>query len=194
MQIIGVAGTAGAGKDAASELLSELFAAENLSTGDLVRAITRYIYKLPADFNPVRDQLYEVANQLRGIDPAFTVKMCIFMAKEQGKERILLSGLRAMGEADAVREAGGIIVGIDADPQIRYDRIYSRQRDSESSKTFEQFLEQDNFENKGIAETGAGRGIRAIIDSADIHILNNGSLDDLKVELEKQLTPFFSAE
>lgn len=187
MQIIGVAGTAGAGKDTASQLITELFGFENLSTGDLIRAVTRHIYKLPPDFNPVRDQLYEVANKLREIDPAFTVKMCIFMGQELGKERILLSGLRAMGEADAIREAGGIIVGVDANPQIRYDRIYSRQRDTESNKTYEQFLEQDAFENKGIAETGPGRGIRTIIDTADVHIENNGTLEELRVQLKEKL-------
>ena len=192
MRIIGVAGTAGAGKDAASDMLAELFPVENISTGDFVRAVTRYVYDLPADFNPIRDQLYKVANQLRSIDPAFMIKMGIFMAREQGKEAILLSGLRSMGEADAVREAGGIIVGIDADPTVRYERIYSRQRDSEASKTFEQFLEQDAFENKGLSDTGPGRGIQTIIDTADVHIDNNGTIDELREVLQAKLGSFFA--
>lgn len=190
MLFIGVAGTAGSGKDTATEMLCHLFGMKNLSSADMVRAITRQVYGLAPDFNPVRDQLYVVANYVRNeIHPAAMVKLCMVQAQAQNAHGGVISGLRSMGEADAIREAGGIIVGIDADPKLRYERINSRARDAEAQKTFEQFLEQDNYENRGLSDTGPGRGIRAIIDSADIVISNDGSLEELEAQLKEKLTP-----
>ncbi len=192
-KIIGVAGTAGAGKDTAADIICRLFGAKNISSGDVVRAVTRHVYDLPPDFNPVRDQLYEVANFMRTqIDPAAAVKICMLKAQAQGVGIAIITGLRSMGEADAIREAGGTIIGFDADPRVRYERIYARARDSESQKTFEQFTEQDAYENRGLSDTGPGRGIRYIIDSADMVIANDGSLDELEAALKERLQPLFT--
>jgi dephospho-CoA kinase len=192
LRIIGVAGTAGAGKDTVADLIARLYNVDNLSTGDVIRSVTRHIYRLPADFNPVRDHLYEVANFLRTeVDPAFTVKICIHQARVLNLKGGILSGLRSMGEADAIRAAGGIIVGVDADPKVRYERIYARQRDTETQKTYDEFLAQDAYENKGLSQTGAGRGIRAIIDSADIVLDNKYSLEELEAYIKEKLGPLF---
>ena len=192
-RLIGLAGTAGAGKDTVAEILCRLYGAENLSTGDFVRSVTRHIYRLAPDFNPVRDQLYEVATFLRTeINPATTVKMCILQAEVLHIDRALITGIRSMGEADAIHAQGGIIIGVDADPKVRYERIFSRQRDSEAQKTFEQFLAQDEHENKGVSETGDGRGVRTIIEGADVLIQNEGNtLAELEAYLCEKLDPLF---
>jgi dephospho-CoA kinase len=188
--LIGLAGTAGAGKDAAAELLTKMFGMQNMSSGDALRAITRHIYHLQPDFNPIRDQLYDVANYIRThIDPAMLVKLCVLQAQVMHVDRAVISGLRSMGEAQAVRDAGGIIVGIDADAHIRYDRIFDRGRDAETQKTLEEFLEHDEIENRGISDQGPGRGIRSIIQSADVIIENNGTLEQLQLELNRLIAP-----
>ncbi|HSX00193.1 MAG TPA: AAA family ATPase [Patescibacteria group bacterium] len=190
LQLIGVSGTAGAGKDTVADLLSQMFNLRNLSSGDYLRVITRYAYKLPHDFNPARDQLYYVANYLRNeINPATLVQLCILQARAQKLPGVVISGLRSMGEADAIRQAGGIIVGIDTDPRIRYERMTARKRDAEAEWTFEAFVQQDELENKGPSDSGPGRGIRAIIDSADILITNSGDLEELKTELKTKVAP-----
>lgn len=190
MKLIGVAGTAGSGKDTVTAILSRLFGLQNLSTSEMVRAITRQVYHLPPDFNPVRDQMYVVANFAREeIHPATMVKLCILEGREGGLEGGVLSGLRSMGEADAVREAGGIIIGVDADPKVRYERIYTRGRDTEAQKTYEQFLEQDEYENRGLSNTGPGRGIRAIIDSADLVLSNTSTLEELEKLIQRSVAP-----
>jgi dephospho-CoA kinase len=190
LKLIGVAGTAGAGKDTAAQILCQLFSMQNLSSGDMVRAITRQVYHLQPNFNPVRDQLYEVANYVRAdIHPAAFVKLCILEAKALNIPRVVISGLRSMGEAQAVREAGGIIVVIDADPKIRYDRIFARARDAESQKSLEEFLEQDEFEKRGVSNQGPGRGIQAIMDSADLIIANNGTPEELTSQLQATVAP-----
>ena len=191
--IIGISGTAGAGKDVVAGILSRLYGAENLSTGDFVRAVARFVYRLDADAYPLRPQLFEVATYLRSeIDPATTVKICLLQAKALHVEKALLTGLRSMGEADAIRAAGGIIVGVDADPRIRYDRIFARARDNEVKKTFEEFLVQDEHENAGVATTGGLRGIRAIIDSAEIRIHNDGTMEALEAAVREKIGPLLA--
>ena len=193
LKIIGVAGTAGAGKDTAAQILCQIFQMQNMSSGDMVRAITRQIYHQPANFNPVRDQLYEVANYVRtNIHPAAFVKLCILEAKANNIPRIVISGLRSMGEAEAIREAGGVIVVIDADPKVRYDRIFARARDAESQKTLEEFLEQDEYEKRGISDQGPGRGIKAIMDSADVVITNNGTSQELITQIQTTVAPLMA--
>jgi len=193
LKLVGVAGTAGAGKDTVTEIMCRLFNMQNLSSGDVVRAITRHVYKLPPDFNPVRDQLYEVANYLRvQIDPALLVKICILQAQALQLDRAVISGLRSMGEAEAVRDAGGIVIGVDADPKVRYERIFTRARDTESQKTFEEFVKQDDYENRGISDSGPGRGIRPIIDSAELVIANSTTLEGLELEIKTKVGPLLA--
>ena len=190
LQLIGVAGTAGAGKDTVSDLLSEMFHLQNLSTGDLVRAITRWVYRQPHDFNPARDELFRVATYVRNeVSPETMVKLCILQAQVLQLPGGVLSGLRSVGEAEAVRQAGGIIVGVDADPHVRYERMTARKRDTEAQWTLEEFLKQDEHENRGVSDSGPGRGIRAVIDSADVLITNSGTLEELKLELTTKVAP-----
>jgi dephospho-CoA kinase len=190
MRLIGVAGTAGAGKDTVADLLCQMFQLQNLSSGDFLRVITRYAYKEPYDFNPARDQLYEVANFLRTqIHPATLVKLCILQARTQQIPGTVISGLRSMGEAEAIREAGGLIVGVDADPHVRYERMTARRRDAEAQWTLEEFLKQDEYENRGLSDSGPSRGIRSIIDSADVVVNNSGTLDELKLGLQNKVAP-----
>lgn len=187
-QLIGIAGTGGAGKDVVADMLCRLYGAENLSSGDALRAITRFVHRLPADAMPLREPLFEVATYLRSeVNPATLVKICILQASVTGVKHALITGIRSMGEADAIKAAGGIVVGVDADPRTRYDRIFSRKRDTEAQKTFEQFLAQDEKENKGAADTGDLRGIRAIINSADVHIDNNGTMAALEAQVRVKL-------
>ncbi|HSX16693.1 MAG TPA: AAA family ATPase [Patescibacteria group bacterium] len=190
LHLIGLAGTAGAGKDTAADIMCKMFGMQNLSSGDALRAITRYVYHLDQTYNPVRDQLYEVGNHIRTvINPAALVELCILQAEVLKIDRAIITGLRSMGEAQAVRAAGGIIVVIDADPHIRYDRIFARGRDAETQKTLEEFMEQDTRENRGISDQGPGRGIKSIIESADVVILNNAGLPELQLELNHKIAP-----
>ncbi len=190
IHLIGLTGTAGAGKDAAADLLTQLFGMHNLSSGDALRAITRHVYQLQPTFNPIREQLFDVASYIRAeINPAALIKLCILQARVMKLDRVVISGLRSMGEAQAIRDAGGIIVAVDADPHIRYQRMFARGRDAETQKTLEQFLQQDEFENRGVSDKGPGRGIRSIIESADLVIANDGTLEELQAQLNTTIAP-----
>jgi dephospho-CoA kinase len=194
IKLIGLAGTAGAGKDTTANLLCSMFSMQNISTSEALRAITRYMYNMDASYHPVRDQLFHVGTYIRTeINPSTLVKLCVLQAQVQNLNRAIITGLRSVGEAEAIREAGGIIIGIDAEAHVRYDRMFARARDADAQKTLEEFLEQDRLENRGISDSGPGRGIQAIIDGADVVVMNNGDLDALQIELKNKVAPLLQA-
>ena len=185
IRFIGVTGPALAGKDTVANLICELFGAENLATGDALRALVRYMYRKPPDYMPVRAEQFTVGTFMREeIDPAFTVKVSIKQAEILNLPRVVISGMRALPEAQAIQHHGGIVVGVTADPKLRYERIQARARDAEMGHSLEEFLKRDELENEGIN----GNGITAILEHADILIENNtSSLDELKELVTQKL-------
>ena len=189
LKLIGVAGTTAAGKDTVAELLCRLFNMQNLSSGDAVRAIARYVYHVQPDANPTPEQLAEVADYLRTeVNPAATVQLCVLEAQAMNIPRAVITGLRSMGEAEAIRQAGGVIIGVDADPHVRFDRV-NAQAPEESKETLEEFMEQDERDGRGMSDSGPGRGIHSIIQSADLIVTNTGSLEELENELKNSVAP-----
>jgi dephospho-CoA kinase len=186
IRFIGVTGPAVAGKDTVAQIICELFGAENLSTGDVLRALVRYTYRKPADYMPVREEQFTIGTFVREeIDPAFTVKVCMKQAEILNIPRAVISGMRSLPEAQAIQAQGGIVVGVTADPQVRYDRIHARARDAETSQAFDDFLKRDALENDGIN----GNGINAILAHADVLIKNNtDDLDELRAQVRDKLS------
>ncbi len=95
--------------------------------------------------------------------------------------------MRNPGEAQRVKDLGGRLVWVDADPKVRYERIHSRQRSAEDKKTFEQFLkeEQDEMEHSGDQHTLSMAGVKA---KADVFIDNNGNnLEEFAKTVKKTL-------
>lgn len=189
MKLFGLAGTAGSGKDTVAELICEMFDMHNYSTSDFVRACTRFLFDLSPEASPIRDQLFMVATQLRELNQATTVQMGVLQAKERGIERQIISGIRSIGEMKALKDAGGIMIAVDADPYVRHQRITSRARDAESKRTFDEFLKQDTYENEGVAK-GDMRGIRYVIEESDIVITNEASLEDLKNQIKTKISQY----
>lgn len=187
MKLFGLTGTAGSGKDTVADLMCEMFGMHNYSTGDFVRASTRFLFDLPPDENPIRDQLFMVATQLRELNQSTTVQMGVLQAKERNFDYQIISGIRSIGEMKALKEAGGIMIAVDADPKVRHERIMSRARDEESKRSLEEFLKQDSYENEGVAD-GDMKGIKYVIEEADIVITNEDTLEDLKAQIKEKLT------
>jgi len=180
LQIIGLAGTNGSGKDTIGQTLAdkhgylfisvtELLRAEAAKRGQLVeREVLRTIsaeWRREAGLGVLVD---------RAVDQYEAVK-----AQYSG---VVIGSMRNPGEADRIHELGGTMIWIDADPKIRYDRIQAnaanRGRAGEDAKTFEQFLseEQAEMNQTGDAATLSLSGVK---DRCDVFIDNNQN--DLKV-------------
>jgi dephospho-CoA kinase len=135
--IIGLTGSFGAGKGCAADYLVESKGFSHFSARTFIIAeITRL--GLPIN----RDTMTEVANNLRKEHgPTYIFQQLVGMAKDHGGNCVVES-IRAVAEARYLKEQGGIVLGIDAEPMIRYERIVNRGSETDDV-TFEEWREQE---------------------------------------------------
>lgn len=176
--IIGLSGTNGAGKDTVGALLAEKHRYFFVSVTELLRDECRK-RGLPVE----RQHLSSISAEWRrqfGLAVLVDRAMDAFAAAggEQKYAGIVMSSLRHPQEADRVRELGGVVVWVDADPKVRYDRIqanaHHRGRGGEDNKTFEQFLIEQEAE---MHQTGdeATLNMAAVKERADVTITNDSA-------------------
>lgn len=129
-ELIGVAGTFASGKDTVTHRLVDDFGFTHISTSDTVREVA-----MKERGSIERPVLQEVA-------PAYRKKhgAGIFVELALKASRpLVVTGLRSMGEAKAIKAAGGVVIFIDAPVELRYERMKARERDKEMHLTLEGF-------------------------------------------------------
>lgn len=153
--IIGIAGTFASGKDKYAEHLSETYGYRWEQTSALVRQ-----QAMRQHGSVERPVLYRVADELRHSRGAATF---VEQALRQ-KPPLVITGIRALGEAKAVKAAGGVLVFIDAPPKVRYHRMLRRARDQEVQLSLQEFIlneEKEMYSGSGDADFNL-RGIKAM--------------------------------
>lgn len=176
-RIIGIAGTNGSGKDTVGEVLVgqgwlSISVSEDLLAPELERR------GLPVE----RKQMAELSAEWRrqyGMGAVIDKAVELFEAKGlNGISGLVVGSLRHPGEAQRVHELGGKVVWVDANPRVRYRRIYQRGQGDKDKKTLDQFLSEQAAEMSHSGDE-ATLNIAAVRDMADITLQNNGS--DLEV-------------
>lgn len=187
-QFVGIAGRLNAGKDTAAEHLVACHDFLHVSTGDLLRAEARQ-----KGLGTDRNTLIDLGIQLRkeyGSQGAL-----IIMALEKWQEQrnryiggLVVTGMRAIGEAAEVPARDGQLLFIEAPLEVRYQRMVERQRDSEAMKSLEEFAEHDRIEFEGVPDDPARPNLGAIKKIAH-RILRNDydSAEPFLSELEEVL-------
>lgn len=173
--LIGISGTNGAGKDTVGHILATQFNYVFASVTESLRVEARR-----RGLEPARENLREVsANWRREFGLAVLVdKTCEQRQPElPGKSGLVLASLRNPAEADRIHELGGVVVWVDADAQLRYQRIQSnasnRDRAAEDNKTFEQFVAEEEAEmHRPAGADAATLDMSAVKDRADYIIIN----------------------
>lgn len=167
--IIGVVGTLASGKDSVAEYLARDKGFTHVSTADLLRDYIRDNGLGGLD----RDNLRMVANRLRteqGGD--FLVKLAL----SRPERPIALTAMRSPVEVQAIHEAGGHVIAVDAPVTQRYAWARARGR-IDDAVTEEQFKEQEEAE---IVNTDPNhQQITAVIAMADFNIANDSTLEEL---------------
>lgn len=135
---------------------------------------------------PTRANMRLIANELRGKHGNdFLITYYLEKIQREGIKNAGIESIRALDEARTLKAHGGILIAVDADPKIRYERVQGRR--SETDKvSYEQFLEHEELETNDPDPHGMQK--RKVMEIADYTILNNGSL----AELEKQIEDVFS--
>lgn len=181
--ILGITGTDGAGKGSVVEyLVKEKGFAYYSSSGFITEEIERQGLVV------TRNQMRLTANELRakhGND--MVVRQAFSRAQLEKKEFVVIESIRAIAEAFYLKGQGGVLLGVDADEHIRYERVQQR-RSSKDQVSFEQFVEQETLEKNDPDPHGMQKA--AVMEMADCTILNNSSLDELHVQIETFLEKY----
>lgn len=179
-QIIGLAGTFASGKDTLAHYLVQNNNFLHFSTSDMVRQ--EAMKKYGSIERPI---LHKTANELRhekGAGILSELAITNFKAKLEERDDysgLIVSGLRSIGEAKAIKKAGGVLIFVDAPAELRYQRMIERQRDGESKLTLEEFIDGEERELRAEdPNDDASFNILGIKDMADVVIINDKSLED----------------
>lgn len=164
-RIVGVAGTNASGKDTLGELLAQR-GYTTISLSDILR------HDLDEQGLPhTRENLSHQSKKIREAhgDGGMAIRALDLHADKDG---LCITSLRAPGEAQVIQANGGMIIWIDADRRVRYERIMQSHRGRlEDQVTFEQFAEQEDAEMSP-SEQGGGLNMGGVKALADMQIDN----------------------
>lgn len=148
LQIIGLAGTNGSGKDTVGHIMAEKFGYKFISVTEVLRHEAKR-RQLPVDREVLRSISIEWRREL-GLAVLVDKAIAEYEKDADKYTGVVIASLRNHGEADRIHEFGGTMVWLDADPHVRYDRIQknaaSRNRAEEDNKSFEEFLAEEEVE------------------------------------------------
>ena len=178
--IIGITGTLGAGKGAVVNFLKQ----KGFKHYSVRNFLIEEIKKRGLPIN--RNIMVSVANSIRkNNSPSFIIEQIYEKAKKE-TENIIIESIRTLSEAEKIREKGGIIISVDADPKTRYSRILIRQSETDNI-SFEEFLENEKKELFSIDPYE--QNLSECISKADFKLDNNKNFEylnnQLKVILER---------
>lgn len=191
IQIIGIAGTNGSGKDTVGHTLADRHSYLFVSVTDLLRA------ELNRRGVPVeRENLRTLSAEWRR---QYGYAVLVDRAVEEYKRLqdkyvgVAIASLRNPHEADRIHELGGVVVWVDADPTTRYERIRTnaeaRSRAGEDSKTYEEFLAEEEAEmHKPAQGDEANLDMAGVKIRSDLFLLNDATnLEEFQDFISKQL-------
>lgn len=177
-ELIGIAGSFASGKDTIAHALEADYGFTHVSTGDMVREVAQR--ERGSIERPV---LREVADQHRHRDGA---GVFIEHALSDKPRPLVITGIRSLGEAKALKAAGGILLFIDAPAEIRYQRMQARHRDQETELTLEEF-EANEAKEWHAGETDADFNLRDIKAMADVIMDNVVPIKEFIAQAEYEL-------
>src|SRR3989344_8943028 len=177
--IIGVTGTLGAGKGTISHFLVE----RGFKHYSVRGFISNEIEKRGLEIN--RDNMVLVGNDLRmNHGPSHIVEKLYEMAQQEGANGVIES-VRAVGEIEDLRKRGKfILIAVDANPRTRYERAVKRKSITDGV-SFDRFMEDERREM--FSADPHKQNISKCISMADFKILNDGTFEELKKDVEEIL-------
>lgn len=193
VSVYGVAGTNGAGKDYLMDYLKN-YGFIVYSTSDHLRDLAHAVHgstKRGGNDSPMG----LVGNAQRERYPGGMVDLGLIdywsrvahLRKELQPSGFVIGSIRGTGEVERLKAVGGKLILVDADPHVRYERITSRKRHDDHGVSFEDFLAEEKAELAHGQTDPTKFGMASVIKSADITILNEGSLEEFEQTVIQQL-------
>ncbi len=190
LRVIAIAGTNGSGKDTLGHILARDQGYLFVSVTELLRAEC-----LKRGIDPNRENLRMISAEWRrqdGLGVLVDKAVKEFNLVKSSYQGLAIASLRNPGEAEAVHKLGGVVVWLDAQPEIRYGRIKAssasrKHRIHEDNKSYEQFLTEEEAEMHRSGDA-ATLDMSAVKELSDIQIDNSyEDAEQFKLEAEKVL-------
>jgi dephospho-CoA kinase len=163
MNIIGLAGTNGAGKSTIGQMLAERHDFLFVSVSDFLRQEAK------SRGRPVeREALRTISAEWRrrhGLGVLVEKAIEIFNNSPGTHAGLAVESIRNIGEAKYLKSLGGRLVWVDADPRVRHKRASTRRRTAEDRKTYQAFLVEERAETHRRGD-GAALDMAAVKNSA----------------------------
>lgn len=173
-KILGFTGQIAAGKTTAVTYLQEKYDAHSHRFSTPLRDVLTRIHE-----PQTRDNLQTISQILReNFGEDMLAKIIAADVKEDDSPIIVLDGIRRKKDIEYMRDIPGFtLINIDADIHTRFERISVRSENpDDQGKTFEAFEKEHEREPE--------RQISEVASTADVHIDNNGTLEQLYEKLD----------
>lgn len=177
--IIGLTGPFGSGKSTASHFLEK--------KGYTVIILSSFLEeeahkrKLPL----TRKVLQDIGNEWRNLyGHGFLMEKAL---KSTKSKKIVIDGLRNLGEVEILKKKKGILIAVVADRKVRFERLKKLKRREKLNKTL---FEKLDLRDLGVNEKITGLQTAFCIALADVFIDSNGSIEEFKKKLEKFLKEY----
>lgn len=173
--LIGITGTIGSGKGTVVEYLVQQKNFKHISARSI------WTLELEArDLSVNRDTMTKLANELRAEHGAdYFVRRAL--KEVDGLEDVVIESIRTVAELELLQAEGAIILAVDADQKIRYDRVHGR-GSALDDVSFEDFVRQEATEMNN--EDPAKQNLAKVMSLADFTITNDSDVDSLHSQIE----------
>lgn len=176
--IIGITGLIGSGKGAVAEMLVEK-GFEKLGHSGI---ISEELIKRGIEVT--RDNQVAFANEMRRVHGSGYWARRLIEKIKQGKNYVV-EGFRNLGEIEAFKERKDfVLIGVAAGRKRRYEWLLKRNRAGDP-KNFQDFMKVESRDFFQFEEGGQQNALCFV--SADHFVVNEGTLDELREQVDKLL-------
>ncbi len=173
-EIIGIAGTSGAGKDTTGHLLTN-YGYKFTSLSDTLRAELDVL-----GLEHTRENLRGLSSRWHREHGAEYLTLRTIMKYQNEKESFDYKGLaigsiRRPAETKVIQEHGGMVLWLDADRRVRFDRIQAAHRGrAEDAASFEQWCADEDAEmTPPVDDDGSALNMAGVREMADVKVDNS---------------------
>jgi len=177
--VIGLIGRIGSGKGFVGDYLCENYDAKRHTISEILSDILKRLH-LPVK----REYLQKLGASLRsGLGHGVIVNALKGDIKKDKSQIIIIDGIRYMNEVEMLRGfENNLLLGVDANPKLRYERCVLRGEKDEGKITLSEFLENENRETE--------KYINDVMKESDYTLNNDGTKEELIEKIEDILKKF----